>query len=112
MAKRTRKTTTTTSSGNYSLVKVLSFIALALAAFAGLISFVLSLLLKCGVSITWGNRIVSICSLISQVSLLVAVGVAAWDYVKNKKTAYRAIYIVAIVLCILGLVGVGIGITL
>lgn len=111
MAKRTRKTTSE-GKGNYSLVKVLAFCALALAALAGLLSFVLSLLLKLGVSISWGNTLVSICSLVSQVALLIAVGVAAWDYVKYKKTVYRAIYIVAIVLCILGLVGVGIGITL
>lgn len=111
MAKRTRKTTSEGKS-NYGLVKVLSFCALALAALAGLISFILNLLLKIEVSIGWGSRLASICSLVSQIALLIAVGVAAWDYVKTKRKAFKIIYLVAIILCILGLIGVGIGITL
>ena len=102
MAKR--KTTTSTTS-NYSIVKVCAFVGLVLAGVAGLVSFILWLLDKVGVYITWGNRVCSICSLISQIALFITVWLAAWDYVKYKKKAWRIIYIIFLVLGILGLFG-------
>ena len=102
MAKR--KTTTSTTS-NYSIVKVCAFAGLVLAGVAGLVSFILWLLDKVGVYITWGNRVCGICSLLSQIALFVTVWLAAWDYVKYKKKAWRIIYIIFLVLGILGLFG-------
>ncbi|MGN0824615.1 MAG: hypothetical protein ACI4MB_06085 [Candidatus Coproplasma sp.] len=104
MAKR--KTTTSTTS-NYSIVKVCAFVGLVLAGVAGLVSFILWLLGKIGVTISWGNRVCSICSLLSQIALFITVWLAAWDYVKYKKKAWRIIYIIFLVLGILGLFGIG-----
>lgn len=103
MAKKNK--TTTTSTSNYSIVKVCSFVGLVLAGVAGLISFVLWLLGKIGVTISWGNRVCSICNLLSQLALFITVWLAAWDYVKHRSKTWRIIYFIFLVFGILGLFG-------
>ncbi|MGN0806490.1 MAG: hypothetical protein ACI4MC_05575 [Candidatus Coproplasma sp.] len=105
MAKKKTTTTTTSTTSNYSIVKVCAFVGLVLAGVAGLISFVLWLLGKIGVTISWGNRACGICNLLSQIALFITVWLAAWDYVKHRKKSWRIIYIVFLVLGILGLFG-------
>ncbi|MGN1060807.1 MAG: hypothetical protein ACI4QN_03655 [Candidatus Coproplasma sp.] len=100
-----KKRTTTSTTSNYSIVKVCSFVGLVLAGLAGLISFILWLLSKLGVTISWGNRVCSICNLLSQIALFVTVWLAAWDYVKSKKKVWRIIYFIFLVFGILGLFG-------
>ncbi|MDE6075533.1 MAG: hypothetical protein K2G26_03765 [Clostridia bacterium] len=106
MAKR--RTTTTTSSSNYSLVKVCAFWGVVLAGVAGLISFVFSILEKCGVIVTWGSKVSGACSFIAQIALFISAWLAAWDYVKYKSKGWRVVFWVFFVLGILGLVGLGI----
>lgn len=105
--KRTR--TTTTSSGNYPLVKICAFWGVVLAGVAGLVSFILNLLAKCGVTIEWGGKVAGACSFIAQIALFVSAWLAAWDYVKYKSYGWRVVFWVFFVLGILGLVGLGIG---
>lgn len=104
MAKK-KTTTTTTTTSNYSIVKTCAFAGLVLAGVSGLISFVLWLLAKLGVSISWVNTACGICSLLSQIALFVTVWLAAWDFVKHRKKSWRIIYIIFLVLGILGLFG-------
>ncbi len=108
MAKK-KTTTTTSTSSNYSLVKTCAFFGLVLAGVAGIITFILNLLGKCGVHIDWGNRVSGVCSLISQIAVFIAVWLAAWDYVKNKGKTWKILYLVFFILSLLGLVGFGIG---
>lgn len=106
MAKRTKKTTTTTTTtSNYSLVKFCAFVGLIVAAIAGIVSFILWLLLKIDVTIGWGNKIVSICNLVSRIALFITVWLAAWDYVKHKGKSWRMLYLILLVLSILSFFG-------
>ena len=108
MAKKTR-TTTTSSTSNYSLVKTCAFWGLILAGIAGLISFMLHLLGICGVTISWGGKVAGACSLVAQIAIYISVWLAAWDYAKNKSQAFRILFWIFFVLSLLGLVGLGIG---
>lgn len=101
MAKRS----TTSTESHYSTVKMLAFVGLVLAGIAGLLAFILWLLGKVGVTISWGDRACGICSLISQIALFVTVWLAAWDYVKFKSKVWRILYFVFLVFGILGLFG-------
>lgn len=106
MAKK--RTTTTTTSSNYSLVKVCAFWSILLAGIAGLISFILNLLGKCGVHIDWGNKIAGACNMISSIALFITAWLAAWDYVKYKSKTWKIIFWVLFVFALLGLLGIGI----
>lgn len=107
MAKRNN--TSSSSSGNYSLVKTCAFWGVVLSGIAGLITFILNLLEKCGVTISWGSRLSGICSLIAQIALFISVWLAAYDYVRNKGKGWRTVYWIFLILGILGLVGLGLG---
>ncbi len=106
MAKRNK--TKASSNGNYASVKLFAFWGLALSGVAGLISFIFSLLAKLQIYVGWSGRVAGICSLVAQVALLLGVGIAAWDYVRNRARAWKIIYMVALILAILGVVGLGI----
>ncbi len=103
MAKR--KTTTTTTSSNYSAVKFCAFVGLIVAGVAGLLSFIFWLLDACGVHIDWSGKVISVCNLISRISLFVTVWLAAWDYVKYKGKTWKIIYVIFLVLGILSFFG-------
>lgn len=104
MAKK-KTTKTITSTSNYSIVKTCAFVGLVLAGVAGIISFVIWLLSKVGVSISWANTACGICNLVSQIALFVTVWLAAWDFVKYRGKTWRIIYFIFLVLGILGLFG-------
>ncbi len=108
MAKK-KTNNSSTSTSNYSLVKVCAFWGVVLAGIAGLVSFILNLLGKCDVHIGWGNKVAGACSLIAQIALFVSAWLAAWDYVKYKSQGWRIIFWVFFVLGLLGLVGLGLG---
>lgn len=106
MAKRTKKTTTTTTTtSNYSLVKFCAFVGLIVAVIAGIVSFVLWLLGKIDVSIGWGEKVKSICNLVSRIALFITVWLAAWDYVKHKGKSWRMLYLILLILSILSFFG-------
>jgi hypothetical protein len=107
MAKRDRETSS--SNGNYSLVKVCAFWGVVLAGIAGLITFILNLLEKCGVTISWGSSVSGVCSLIAQIALYVSVWLAAYDFVRYKSKGWKIVYLVFLILGILGLFGIGLG---
>lgn len=109
MAKKSTKTTTTSSTSNYTLVKTCAFWGLLLAGIAGVISFILKLLAKLEITIGWGSRISGICSLVSQVAAFIGIWLAAWDYVKNKGKTWKILFLVFFILSLLSLVGLGLG---
>lgn len=108
MAKKSTRTTTTSGTSNYSLVKVCAFWGVVLSGIAGLISFMLKLLQIIGVEIKWGGKVSGACSLIAQIALFISAWLAAWDYVKFKSRGWKIVFWVFLVLGILGLVGLGI----
>jgi hypothetical protein len=107
MAKRNNNNSS--SNGNYSLVKICAFWGVVLSGIAGLITFTLNLLEKCGVHIDWGSRLSGVCSMIAQIALYISVWLAAYDFVRFKGKTWRIIYFVFLILGILGLVGLGLG---
>ncbi len=107
MAKKKTKTTSTSTS-NYSLVKVCAFWGIVLAGIAGLISFILNVLGKCGVTIAWGGKVAGACNLISTIALFISAWLAAWDYVKYKSQGWKVVFWVFFVLALLGVLGIGI----
>lgn len=108
-----KKRTTTSSTSNYSLVRVCAFWSLVLAGVAEFISFILQLCYKIfsekvNRGLGWLSSISGVCSLIAKIALFITVWLAAWDYVKGKGKNWRIVYWVFLVLSILGFVGFGI----
>lgn len=107
MARRKKTTTTTTSStSNYSIVKLCAYWGLVIAAIAALLIFVFRILAICGVTISWSGRLVSVCSTVAQIALLIAVLIPAYNYSRGKNAVYKAFFWVAVILIVLGLVGI------
>lgn len=106
MAKKTNKTTTTSS--NYSLVKTCAFWGLVLAGIASLLVFIFAMLAKFGAHFDWAGKVTGACSLIAQIALYVSAWLAAWDYAKYKNKTFKALFWVFFVLSLLGLVGLGV----
>lgn len=86
-------------------MKFCSYWGLIIAAVAALLTFVFSLLCKCGVQIDWAGRVIGICNTVSQIALLVSVILGAFRYTRGKSTVYKAFFWVAVILVVLGLVG-------
>jgi hypothetical protein len=107
MAKKNNNSTSSTS--NYSLVKVCAFWGVVLAGVAGLITFLLNVLDKAGVHIDWGSRVSGVCSLIAEIAVFISVWLAAYDYVRGKGRTWKTVYWIFLILSILGLVGLGLG---
>lgn len=106
MAKKKKTTTTTNTTSTFDIVKFCAFWGLAVAALASCISFVISLLAKCGVTWNLAGRVVGICNTIAQIAFLVAIFIPAYRYVRGKSTVYKAFFWVAVILVILGFVGI------
>ncbi|MDE7087895.1 MAG: hypothetical protein K2O67_06860 [Clostridia bacterium] len=104
MAKKNKNTTTTTS-GNYGWVKVTAFWGIIIAGIAGIITFVLKLLSICGIEISWGNRIASIFSLVSQIAIFISVFLAAYAHSRHMSKGWRIAFWIFVILAILGLFG-------
>lgn len=107
MAKKTTTTKKVVYSGHYPLVKVCAFWGVILSGVAGLLSFVLNMLMVFGIQLTWGSKVCNACNLIAQIALFISAWLAAYDYVCNKRKSWKTVYIVFLVLGILGLVGLG-----
>ena len=96
----TKKTTTTTttrkrSSGTvtkYGILKGCSYFALVIAATMFLIGGIFT------------GSVASIINLIAKLFVLIGIGIAAYDYTRGKKTAWRVIYWIALVVYVLGCV--------
>lgn len=104
MAKKRNNNTNRTS--NFDIVKFCAFWGLVIAAIAALLSFVFALLGKCGVHIDWAGRVIGICNTISQIAMLIAIILPAYRYVCGKSTVYKAFFWAAVILLILGLIGI------
>lgn len=107
MARKKKTTTTTTrTTSDGDVIKFCAYWGLVIAAIAALLSFTFSICVKCGLGWSWLGRIIGICSTVSQIALLVAVILPAYKYMRGKKTVYRAFFWVAVILLVLGLVGI------
>ena len=104
MAKKKTRTTTT-STGNYYWVKATAFWGIIIAGIAGIIMFMLKLLDICGITISWGNRIANILSLISQIAILISVFLAGFAHSRGKSKAWKIVFWIFVVLAVLGLFG-------
>lgn len=105
MAKKKTKTTTTTTTSNYYWVKATAFWGIIIAGIAGIITFLLKLLDLLGVSISWGNKIAGIFSLVSQIAIFISVFLAAYAHSRGKNKTWRIVFWVFVVLAVLGLFG-------
>lgn len=99
-----KKSSSTVS--NIDTAKFCAFWGLVFAAVAGIVSFFFWLLVKCGVSISWSGTVISICNLLSMLGMLIGIGLAAWQYVRGKRKVWKVIYWVAMVLYVLGVLGI------
>lgn len=105
MAQR-RTTHSSGGSENYEILKFCAFWGLVLSGVTGLVTFIIWLLGKCQITIGWAGTLLGICSTISSIAMLVGVALGAWLYVKYRTKGWKIVYIVAIVLYILGILGV------
>lgn len=102
MAKRT---TTTTTTSNYHIVKFTAFWGIIIAGIAGLVTFMLKLLMVCGIEIKWGNSAVNALNLVGQIAIMISVILAGYAYSRSMKKGWRIAFWVFVVLAILGLLG-------
>ncbi len=109
MAKKTKTTrrTTTTTTRTYSIPTLCAFWGVVLSAVALFIGFFIKLLDICGVTISWANTLMGVCSMISMIALLVAVALPAYNYVRGRNRNWKIVYYVAIILYICGIIGIG-----
>lgn len=107
MAKRTKRIRTERSATSvWDIVKFLAYVAMVVAAVAAMLSFVFSLLIKCGVEVNWAGRVVGICNMVAQISLIVAVVIPAYHFMRPKGAVVRAFFWVAVIFLVLGLIGI------
>lgn len=102
MAKKSSSSSVT----NTETAKFCAFWGLVFSAAAGLVSFFFWLLVKCGVTISWSGTVISICNLLSMLGMLIGIGLAAWQYVRYKTKVWKVIYWIALVLYVLGVLGI------
>lgn len=105
MAKKTRRTTSGSTS-TWDIVKFCAYVAMVIAAVAAMLVFVFGILDKCGVHVDWAGRVTGICSMISQIALIVAVIIPAYHYMRPKGAVVRAFFWVSVIFLVLGLVGI------
>ena len=98
MAKKKTTTVRTESSAKRTFLRGCAFIGILISAVIFVVSGIL----------TWVHgslgTIGAILNLIGQITLLFAVAFPAWDFVKYKKTAWKVIYWVALVIYVFGCV--------
>lgn len=99
------KRRTTRSTSIWDVVKFCAYIAMAVAAVVSILSFVFGIIRACGVDAPYAGRLIGVCNTIAQVSLIVAVVIPAYHYMRSKSTVVQAFFWVAVIFLILGLVG-------
>ncbi len=107
MAKRTRRTTTTSTS-NYSLVKPLAFWGIIISGIVGLITLIIKLLVACKVITGAGSAVgtvINIMNLIANLALFISVFLAAYDYSRGKDRTWRTLFWIFSILAFLSILG-------
>lgn len=105
MAKKKKPAKTGTTTSNTDIVKFCAFWGLVIAAITALVSFIIALIAKLGVPMGWSGRVIGVCNTISQIALLVAVVIPAYRFVCGKRTIYKSLFWFAVIMLVLGLVG-------
>lgn len=80
-----------------SFTKFCAFWGITLAATLFLVNGILKLLTNLGVESDGLNSCMSAFDFIAKLALLVAVGIPAYGYVRNKKLGWKIVFIIAIV---------------
>lgn len=106
MARKKNTNSTQSTTSNYGLVKACAFWGLVISAIAALLSFIFALLAKFGITFSALGRVIGICNTVSQVAIAIAAIVAGYHYTRGRSTVWRAFYWVAVILFVLGLVGI------
>lgn len=86
-----KKTITSTN-----VVRFFAFIALVLSAFFSLLEMLSGIL-------ALGGSIIGIFAAVKGISLLIAIGLAAYDYVAPKKKAWKIVFWVCIAIFVIGI---------
>ena len=111
MAKKTAQNKTTvrrtTTTRTYSIPTLCAFWGVVLSAVAMFIGFFIKLLDFCGVTISWANTLMGVCSMISMIALLIAVAFPAYNYVRGRNRNWKIVFYASIVLYICGIIGIG-----
>ena len=106
MAKR--KTTRTTTTNNYSIVKATAFWGIIISGIAGIITFIIRVLIACKLITGAGsavNSVLGIMNLIANLALFVSVFLAAYAHSKSKSKSWRTLFWVFAILAFLSLLG-------
>ena len=103
MAKKTTRTTTTTS--NYPIVKATAFWGIIISGIASLISFIFKCIdkwLQPGPAI---SSLIGIMNLIANLALFVSVFLAAWAHSRSKTQVWRVLFWVFSIISFLAILG-------
>jgi hypothetical protein len=87
------------SSNKNSVINVLAFVALMIIA----VLEILSGLSHLGIDIL-GVTILAILSTVKNFCVILVIGVAAYDYISNKKHGYKIAFLIAVIVFLLGTV--------
>lgn len=80
-----------------SFTKFCAFWGITIAATLFLVGGTFQILDKLGVNFDGIQTCINVFELVAKIALLIAVGIPAYGYVKNKKLGWRIVFIVAIV---------------
>ncbi len=103
MAKKSNETTT-----NYSIIKVTAFWGIIISGFVSLITFVLRIVARCGISLGGAGRLISIFNLIANLALFVSVFLAAYAHSKGKSKTFRILFWIFSIMALLSILGINI----
>ncbi len=92
----------------YGLVKLCAFWGLVVSGIASCLAFIFAILKKCGIEFTGLQRVITVCSTVAQIAIGIAAIIAGFHYLRGKSKVLKAFYWIAVILFILGLVGINI----
>lgn len=107
MAKKSNSRRTAERRERRDLTKICAFWGIVLAGVAMFIGFIISLLALFDITVGWAGTLRGICNIVSMIALLIAIAFPAYDYVRGRGKSWKAVYWVALILYICGIIGIG-----
>ena len=90
---------------NYGLIKVTAFWGIIISGIVSLITFILKIVEKCGVSLGGASALLGIFGLIANLALFVSVFLAAYAHSKGKTKTFRILFWIFSVMAFLSILG-------